>query len=388
MTSIRFVHAADFHLDAPFRGGRQGYGTLRRADVRHVFSATISVALSRQADLLLLCGDLFEQDGVTRDTMAFLLREMNRLVHTEVVLLAGNHDPLTTDSWYHSVSWPRHVHLLAQQGESPACLSLPGLGVKIAGYGFSAAVQESPDLSLLPEPAGEDIHILMLHGSPDAPPSARAYQPVTTLQLLQTGYHYVALGHYHQGFVKQGTPVIANPGSPEPLGFDEPGPHGVLVGDMCRDDGGMRIRVEQVPLAAREYVALDLDMTEETGTDGLRYRLADLLHTLSVERHLPQIRLVGTPIEPPDLRALSEWMSESWLLYRLLDDTFPPVGNMDGFQVGSLAGLFCERMARRMEEAEAAGDAECLALLRLARQAGLEALAYGEVHLVPERLGG
>ena len=105
MTQIGFIHAADFHLDAPFRGGRQGYGQIRRGDVRRTFAAAVDLAISRNARLLFLCGDLFEQDGVTRDTLAFVARELRRLEATQVVLLPGNHDPLTVNSWYHAVRW-------------------------------------------------------------------------------------------------------------------------------------------------------------------------------------------------------------------------------------------------------------------------------------------
>ena len=388
MTAIRFIHAADFHLDAPFRGGRQGYGQIRRADVRQVFTSMITLALAEKVHLLLLCGDLFEQDGVTRDTLAFLQRELRRLNDTQVVLLPGNHDPLSVNSWYHAVSWPAHVHLLPVAGTRAAILDLPALGIHLAGFGFSGVVQDAPDFTSLPAPRPDRLNLLLLHGSLDAPPSARAYHPVTTDQLRQTGYDYVALGHYHHAFILPGTPTIANPGSPEPLGFDEPDAHGVLLGEMSRVTSGVQVQVRPVALARREYVARALDVTDMADPESLRFQLAGLLHDLDPSRHLPLVRLTGTPMEPPDTTSLTEWFDDSWLLYRLVDDTYPPLHPHAGLSAGSLAGVFCDRMDRRISEAEVAGEADRVEMLRQARRAGLEALAYGAVHLVPDRQGG
>ncbi len=392
MNRLRFVHAADFHLDAPFRGGRAGYGSIRRQDVRQVFSATIDLVLSETADLLLLCGDLFEQDGVTRDTMAFLRRELDRLGSTPVLLLPGNHDPLSVDSWYRAVDWPAHVHLLDAAPRKAASVDLPACGVFASGFGFAQPRQEAPDFTTLPAPMPDRFNLLLLHGSLDAPETAGSipYNPVTAGQLARTGYDYVALGHYHAPFEKPGRPCLVNPGSPEPLGFDETGAHGVVVADLERaaDGAAVRVSTRRVPLAVREYVEREVDVTDAEGADAVKFALAAALAGCLPERCLPHVRLVGTPAVPPDLAALSDWFEDSWLLYRISDETRPPLDLRSGFPPESLAGIFCRRLGTLAAEAEAAGDAARSDMLRHALQMGLEALAYGEVQRLPERQGG
>ena len=392
MKRLRIVHAADFHLDAPFRGGRAGYGSIRRQDVRQVFSATIDLVLSEAADLLLLCGDLFEQDGVTRDTMAFLRRELDRLAPTPVLLLPGNHDPLTANSWYRAVDWPAHVHLLDAAPRQAAVVDLPACGVFAAGFGFAQARQETPDFTTLPAPAPDRFNLLLLHGSLDAPETSASipYNPVTTGKLVQTGYDYVALGHYHVPFEKPGPPCIVNPGSPEPLGFDEPGMHGVVAAELTRDaaGGAVRVSTRRVPLAIREYVEREVDVTDADGPDAVKFALAAALADCLPERCLPHVRLVGTPAVPPDVTALADWFEDSWLLHRITDDTRTPLDFRSGFPPESLAGIFCRRMAALAAAAEAAGDTARTEMLRHGLQMGLEALAYGEVQRQPERQGG
>jgi hypothetical protein len=382
---LRLVHAADFHLDAPFRGGRPGYGAIRRLDVRRAFSATIELALSQKADLLLLCGDLYEQDFVALDTISFVRRELGRLHDIPVLLLAGNHDPLTADSWYRTVDWTPNVHLMDACTGGAASIGLPGLNVFAAGYGFSARRQESPDFSVLPPPRQDCFNLLLVHGTLDTPFDGFPYNPVTTTQLIDSGYHYVAMGHYHKPFEKPGMPWIANPGSPEPLGFDEAGEHGVLLADMVRRNESVSVSTRQVSISSRTYVHRNLDVTGLESPDVMKAALAACLQDCTPERHLPHVRLIGSPIEPPDMKELSEWADGGWLLFRMTDDTHPPPNWAAGLSDDSVTGLFLQKISLLIDGAEASGDGERLEILRRARQMGLEALAYGTVHYPPER---
>jgi len=382
---LKFIHAADFHLDAPFRGGRPGYGQLRRQDVRHAFSTTIDLTLSEQADLLLLCGDLFEQDGVTRDTVAFMRRELSRLGRAKAIILPGNHDPYTMNSWYRAIDWPAHVHILSGEPDRAAFLELPEIGVFAAGFGFTAYRQEAPDFSTLPPARPDWFNLLLIHGTLDMPVGEIPYHPVTSAQLAQTGYDYAAFGHFHKPFEAAGSPYTANPGSPEPLGFDEPGEHGVLVGSIDRRNGSVRVTTHRVPVAARVYVERRVDLSSCASPDACKLALADALSDCSPERHLPHVRLTGTPLEAPDVDALADWFGGDWLLFRLTDDTRPPLGGEAGLSFESLTGLFCRNLAERLAAADSAGDREQAEALRRARQMGLEALAYGTVHMPPER---
>lgn len=382
MEHIRLIHAADFHLDSPFRGGRPGYGPVRRQDVRHAFSATIDLALARKADLLLLCGDLYEQDGVTRDTLSFLCRELGRLDGTTVLLLAGNHDPLSSNSWYRSVCWPPHVHLLDSGAGRAACVELPELHVFAAGFGFSAPRQEAPDFATLPSPRQDCFNLLLFHGTLDMPFDGIPYNPVTTVQLDGCGYHYIAMGHFHNPFERPGMPWIANPGSPEPLGFDEPGGHGVMEADLFCRNGSVSIVTHQVLLATHTYVTRNLDVTATQNPDALKRALADCLQDCLPERHLPHIRLTGTPMDPPDIQQLSEWFGGDWLLFRLTDDTYPPPEWTTALAGDTVTGVFLQKLTLMIAEAETSGDSDRVEILRRARQMGLEALAYGTVHTV------
>ena len=66
-----------------------------------------------------------------------------------------------------------------------------------------------------------------------APRKVSNYLPFNQEDLRNSGFDYIALGHYHQHKLfddDYGNIIAAYPGSPEPLGFDETGPHGIISG--------------------------------------------------------------------------------------------------------------------------------------------------------------
>ena len=97
MTSFRFIHTADIHLDSPLRGlgGQEGSAAERiRVAPREAFDALVGQAIQEKVDFVVIAGDLY--DGNWRDyrTGLFFVRQMGRLAEERipVFLLHGNHD--------------------------------------------------------------------------------------------------------------------------------------------------------------------------------------------------------------------------------------------------------------------------------------------------------
>ena len=83
-------------------------------------------------DVLLVAGDLFHRQPLLRE-----LKEVNYLFasmeETQVILIAGNHDYLKKDSYYHTFAWAPNVHMILS--EEISCVELPEL--ELAVYGCS-----------------------------------------------------------------------------------------------------------------------------------------------------------------------------------------------------------------------------------------------------------
>ena len=63
MTSFRFIHTADIHLDSPLRGLRRHEGGAAdriRSATRIAFDGLISEAIDQQVAFVVIAGDLYD----------------------------------------------------------------------------------------------------------------------------------------------------------------------------------------------------------------------------------------------------------------------------------------------------------------------------------------
>ena len=99
MPTYRFVHAADLHLDSPFKGLKRvapEIGEILRKSTFEAFDAIIDLCMNEEVDALLVAGDVF--DSADR-SLAAQLRFVDGLRKLETAgiqsfVCHGNHDPL------------------------------------------------------------------------------------------------------------------------------------------------------------------------------------------------------------------------------------------------------------------------------------------------------
>lgn len=249
---IRLVHTADIHLDTCFAGAGlpPGFGNRRRQNLRDVFHDIVKHAVREEAEALLIAGDLFEQDRVSRDTVAFLQTTFKAFPNLPVFIAPGNHDPYIGSSPYVTEEWPEHVHIFS----SPewTALELPDSSVTVHGFGF-----DGPDVSVNPFgtltiPQDGRTHVAVAHGSAlgHQPPGKTAYAPFEPGDAAPAGLRYLALGHFHSKIEVKGDfdCSVYYSGSPEGRGFKECGSRVFL--DVSLDDTETRV----VPMPASRAV--------------------------------------------------------------------------------------------------------------------------------------
>jgi len=60
---FRFIHAADLHLDSPFRGLSETSGVLRdqlQSATLHALSRVVDHTINSKADFLIIAGDIYD----------------------------------------------------------------------------------------------------------------------------------------------------------------------------------------------------------------------------------------------------------------------------------------------------------------------------------------
>ena len=216
MSAIRFIHAADLHLDSPFKG-MTGMHVDQLVSLRNstfkAFERLIEHALHSKPDFVLIVGDIY--DGEDRSLRAQLKFQegMKKLgeARIPVVISYGNHDHL--GGRWTRFELPSNVNVLSEKVEQIE-LNIRGEQVNIYGFSYNERhVRESMITNYPVAENGSSFHIGMLHGSLAGDETHAVYAPFTKEELLQKHYDYWALGHIHLRQQLHLDPPIVYPGN-------------------------------------------------------------------------------------------------------------------------------------------------------------------------------
>ena len=355
---LNIIHGADFHLDSPFSGLSPERAAQRRGVQRDLLTRLAQLAREKQADLVLLSGDLMDGETVYRETAQALSQALGG-IPCPVFLAPGNHDCYSPSSAYATLDWPDNVHIFT----SPAVegVDLPQLNCTVYGRAFCSP--HETDSPLAGFQAAEDgrLTLACLHG--DTAPGS-GYGPISQEEIAASGLDYLALGHVHQysGLQRAGRTVWAYPGCPEGRGFDELGEKGVLL--LHAQPG--QVTGEFVPLCRRRYQDVRVDVT---GCDPLDAVLNALPPATAEDIY--RITLTGA-CTAPDLARLQRALAPRFYGLTVRDETRLPQDLWQRREEDSLTGLFLREMEQLC--AKRPDDPVC----RLAARFGLAALENGE----------
>ena len=241
MGRVRIVHAADIHLDTPFRRHDADLRQKLQQAGRAAFAAMVDLTLEERADALLIAGDLFDNEWLTIATERVLTRELARLTDAgvTVVYATGNHDPGRTNYRAAHIDWPStNFHL--QSSRSPRRIPIGGDGDRV-GWVVAAGHQtthESINLAgTFPPAPGPQPAVALLHADVGGAQGAaddeagNVYAPAA-LSDLDPSYAYWALGHIHKRQRLREDSPAWYPGNLEGRDFGESGAKGALVVDL------------------------------------------------------------------------------------------------------------------------------------------------------------
>lgn len=267
---VRFIHTADWQLGLKLRYLQPE----RAAQLRLIRFQTVreiaAVARDRQADFVLVAGDVLDDNGLGRDNLQQTADALRSFGDLPIGLLPGNHDAATADSALMRLELAPSARVLA--------------GREVARFG-DALVYPCPLLRRhemddptrwLParEPA-EGVRIALAHGGViDFAIGADSETPnlIDAGRVLGKGFDYLALGDWHGTFRFNSRAWYS--GAHEPTRFKESDPGAVLLVEI--DAPGAEPRVERIPVARTRWLTLDLELVEDQQVGELRRRLDTL----------------------------------------------------------------------------------------------------------------
>lgn len=332
---IKILHAADFHLDSPFRGLPPEKAQAARRAQRELPHRLAELCRERKADLVLLAGDLFDRVQASRDSVDSLMEALSAMA-VPVFISPGNHDYFSWDSPYYSMKFPENVHIFSKT--SFQSVALPSLSCRVYGAGYTGI--DCPGLLASFQREGtEQYHIMVLHGEVTGADSP--YCPIIRGQIAGSNLDYLALGHNHaRGQVRLGRTLCAWPGCPMGRGFDEEGTKGAYLVTLSETGAEAAF----LPLMQREYHIL----TVPAGLDAAASVLAALPGDAS--RDIYRVILTGESDEL-DFPALESVLAPHFYALDLRDRTTPKVDLWQSAADDSLEGHYFKFLQQAAEEA-------------------------------------
>ncbi len=267
---MKFVHAADLHLDSPLSGLSKYEGApveQIRGATRRALENLVQLCLTERVDLLVIAGDLYDGDWRDYSTGLFFNKQMSllRAGDVKVVWIRGNHDAASKLTAH--LALPDNVRELSHK--KPESFLIEELGVAVHGQGFETR-DVTRDLSeRYPEPKRDLFNIGLLHTALEGRAGHAPYAPCRLTALVDRGYEYFALGHVHNREVLSEKPWIVFAGNLQGRHARETGPKGATL-----------VSVESQQVRAVEHRALDdvrwqvaaLDISAESTLDGVLER--------------------------------------------------------------------------------------------------------------------
>jgi DNA repair protein SbcD/Mre11 len=256
---MRFIHAADIHLDSPLRGLDKYEGApvdAIRGATRRAFANLVDFAIADHVDFVILAGDIYDGDWPDYNTGLFFLNEVRKLdkAGIPVVLLSGNHDAASRITSH--LTLPGNTHVLPT--DRPGTVTFDSLRVALHGQGYADQAETRNLASEYPSPISGYFNVGILHTALDGREGHLRYAPCALPELLARGYAYWALGHVHkrENVNEDRQPRVEFPGNIQGRHARETGAKGCLL-----------VTVDAHWRADPEFRPLDVFRWEEVAVD-------------------------------------------------------------------------------------------------------------------------
>jgi DNA repair protein SbcD/Mre11 len=216
LNSITFIHAADLHLDSPFKGlshiPTDIFNRMKESTFRS-FERLVDLAIKEKVDFVLISGDIYDAEERSLKAQIRFRDQLKKLDdhHIEVYVIHGNHDHLS-GQWV-PLNWPKNVHFFKEHVSSFMFKKENKPSVQIAGFSYPQREVKERMAKKFVRDENADYHIGMYHGNWEGSHDHDPYAPFSTNELIDQHFHYWALGHIHKKQILNNDPYIVYPGN-------------------------------------------------------------------------------------------------------------------------------------------------------------------------------
>ncbi|MFV9510639.1 metallophosphoesterase family protein [Tepidibacillus sp. LV47] len=271
MTSFRFIHTADLHLDSPFKGLRH----LPKQIVSEIYESTfrsfdriVEYCIEKEVDFLLIAGDVYDLEEQSLRAQFYFKKALEKLDHYGIhtFIIHGNHDPI--DQKKTKIKWPEKVHFFS--GERVEWFSFQKDNKEVArilGRSYPTKAFMENIVKDFTKQNEKLFHIGLLHTNVDGQKNHDPYCPSRLQELVLGEMDYWALGHVHKHqILHDHHPYVVYPGNPQGRHIQETGDKGCYYVEV-KDNEVQTI--EWLSTAQIRWETIELDISQITTIDDL-----------------------------------------------------------------------------------------------------------------------
>jgi len=326
ITTLKFLHCSDIHLDSPFLDLTPEKSEERRRELRSTFMRLMEFIRDKGVDYVLISGDLFDTEYATNITFEILIREFRGCPDTQFIIAPGRADAYENNLIYSSERLPENCHILG--GEGLDRIYFERDKVMVYGWGFKTAeLSQNP---LYDAHVDDTTNINIVCGYADLDGDVESTLcPISRADLKKFGADYYALGSRHEAtdLINLGGSMYSYAGSLECMGFDEPGIGGAKLLNVKYADGELSIDGKNMIFGHIRFVSESIDVTGVHTTNEIINRISRMISEkkYGIETAL---RCTLTGEVPPAFVIPSNLENDVFGLYffELCDETLPLYG--------------------------------------------------------------
>lgn len=308
---MKFIHTADLHIGTSFLSSSfdKSIARERREDLFKAFNKVIKACKKREADILLIAGDLFEDDLVRASDVNRIIDGFKMIPEVRVFIVAGNHDFMHEKSFYNLLTFPDNVTIF--NSDTLEKVEIEELNTCIYGLSFLKKYYNK-DILEIPKLDKTKNNILLLHC--DLLNSNANYLPVSRTKLEKSGFDYCALGHIHKSVKLSNNSVY--PGSLEPHDFSECGYHGYIFGQI----ENKHVSVKLIKNNVKQFEVIDANISGINSLEEIINLIKEKTNG-KIENFLYRINLKGTLSELVTIEDIKTRLNEEFYYAEVVDNT-------------------------------------------------------------------
>ncbi|MEY8446657.1 metallophosphoesterase [Enterococcus ratti] len=287
---VKFIHAADLHMDRSFEGlinlDKQVQEKLLEANLK-VLSNIIEEAIINDVDFILFAGDNFHQNRPSLKMQKHFFDQMQRLNEKNIHLymIFGNHDYYQKERYW--FTFPENVHLfVSEKVETKETITKAGETIAISGFSYQHRWISNDKVVEFPLRNSVDYHVGIYHGEVGEEKNGN-YAPFQLSKMQEKGYDYWALGHIHVPMTLNEKGTINYPGAPQGHTQKEQSSKSVLLVELM--PGECQTKSLEVAEIYWETVTISLRQTQTT---------QDVLQTIGkhLNEEIPKVTLLDIKV--------------------------------------------------------------------------------------------